>query len=284
MNVQAPAKLNLTLKILNRRPDGYHELETIIAALALSDRITISQSGAPGHLEFQCNEPDLPIDESNLVVKAVTAFRKATAIPTGLKITLVKNIPHGAGLGGGSSDAAATLLALNKMHDSPLSKLQLSEIAASLGSDVPFFLTGGLALCHGRGEKVTPMTEPIPDWSLLLIKPPFGISTPWAYQSYAKTHNDTAHATPVQKLDDWNLFNDLEAPVFSKYLPLAELKGWLRQQPEVRAAMMSGSGSTIFAILGNGCASEDFRQRVVQRYGDTFWVMPTTLDTKDRRH
>ncbi len=299
MIVHAPAKINLSLKILGKRADGYHELETVIATLALSDSLTIDKLERPGELQFSCSEPGVPADDTNLVVQAVHAYRQASGTQDGLSIHLQKNIPHGAGLGGGSSDAAATLQALNRLNDEALEPSHLRELAATLGSDVPFFLAAGPARCTGRGEVVTPLERPLPDWPLLLIKPPFGISTPWAYKAYAGEHNTPPEEEPesfdpqhtdvcsyggpgspsslAQSIDGWELQNDLEPPVFTKYLPLAEIKTWLLEQPKCRAAMMSGSGSTLFAILKNPADAEPLQQRIHQRYGDTFWVMPTTL-------
>src|SRR6218665_3142585 len=148
--INAPAKLNLSLRVRRKRDDGFHDIETLMVKLpGLADVLTFSEADA---FSFKCDDPSVPADETNLVVKAVRAFEKATATVCAHSILLEKRVPHGAGLGGGSSDAAITLLALNDIHGNPLSREQLVGIAAILGSDIPFFLTNGAAICTGRGE------------------------------------------------------------------------------------------------------------------------------------
>ncbi len=177
---QSPCKVNLVLNVLARRADGFHELETLLQPLPLYDRLTFER--AEVGIQLTCNIPNLPTDSQNLVWRAAAMFLEAAGIRAGLRIDLQKEIPLAAGLGGGSGNAAATLLGLNEMFDCPLSAERLNQIAASLGSDVPFFLQNNPALATGRGEKIQPL-EPfaaLPGAALLLVHPGFGVSTPWA--------------------------------------------------------------------------------------------------------
>lgn len=276
MKVPAPAKVNLTLKILGRRPDGYHDIETFMVPLTLEDTIEIELTETTGTLDFCCDDPDVPSDEGNLVARAVKAFRAATGRSDGLRIRLHKNIPHGAGLGGGSSDAASTLLALDNLLGTCLPAPSLESLATGLGSDVPFFLRKGAALCTGRGERINPSPSPVPSLPILLLKPPFGVPTPSAYASYAEKRSRLAAAETID-LEGITMTNDLEPPVFHKYLLLAELKSWLRERDGVRAAMMSGSGSTVFAVLSSEAYAGQLASEAVARFGSTLWTCSTRL-------
>jgi 4-diphosphocytidyl-2-C-methyl-D-erythritol kinase len=266
MTIDAPAKVNLTLRVLGRRPDGFHDIETLMAPLDLADRLEVELKDTPG-LEFSCSDPSLPTDGSNLVCKAVKAFAAATGREFGVRIHLEKRIPHGAGLGGGSSDAAAVLKVLNELLGAGLSTEDLEKIAASIGSDVAFFIRGVPAICRGRGERVEPV-EGVPSAEILLVKPPFPVSTSWAYGAWAAAKKP--RETFPAMLGSIAMVNDLEVPVFSKHLQLPVLKRWLAAQPGVRAAMMSGSGSTVFAVLEG--AAEDLAERVREEFGDSFSV------------
>src|SRR5262249_44190259 len=157
MQVLAPAKINLSLKILGRRNDGFHELETLIAPISLYDEIRIDK-GRPGNgIRFRCDDPSIPQGDDNLAVRAAKAFFETTRIESAISIEVKKKIPHGAGLGGGSSDAASVLLALNDLFDAKLSREALAEMAEPIGSDVPFFVFQSAALCKGHGEMVMPV-------------------------------------------------------------------------------------------------------------------------------
>jgi 4-diphosphocytidyl-2-C-methyl-D-erythritol kinase len=266
MTIDAPAKVNLTLRVLGRRPDGFHDIETIMAQLDLADRLEVELKDSLG-IEFSCSDPSLPTDGSNLVCKAVAAFAAATGRDFGVRIHLEKNIPHGAGLGGGSSDAAAVLKALNELLGVGFSVEELENLAASIGSDVPFFIRCVPAVCRGRGERIEPV-QGVPDAELILVKPPFPVSTAWAYGAWAAAPKSNATFAP--KFGSNSMVNDLEAPVFSKHLQLPVLKCWLAGQPGVVAAMMSGSGSTVFAVLDG--AGEDLDGRVREEFGKSFSV------------
>jgi 4-diphosphocytidyl-2-C-methyl-D-erythritol kinase len=266
MTIEAPAKVNLTLHVRGLRPDGFHDIESLMAPLSLADRLEISLQDTPG-IDFSCSDSSLPSDGSNLVCQAVEAFSQAIGHEFGVRIHLKKNIPHGAGLGGGSSDAAAVLKALNELLGVGFSVEDLEKLAASIGSDVPFFIRGVPATCRGRGERIEPVAG-IPGAEILLVKPPFPVSTAWAYGTWARTARLDETSAPM--FGSILMVNDLEAPVFCKHLQLPVLKRWLASQPSVVAAMMSGSGSTVFAVL-NG-ADEDLGGRVREEFGKSFSV------------
>jgi len=244
MEELAHAKVNFFLRVLRRRDDGFHEIETLMAPIALCDSLEIQPSQ---QFEFHCDDPNLTSDE-NLVVRAARLFFSETNREPNIRLTLRKEIPHGAGLGGGSSDAAAALRGLNRFFDAGLSNEKLKTLAAQLGSDVPFFMNETAATCSGRGEIVTPTALSTP-LSLLLLKPEFGVPSSWAYSRWQATHEVAGAIYPPQKFGDITFVNDLERPVFEKFVFLAQLKSWSLKQPEVGAALMSGSGSTIFAVL-----------------------------------
>ncbi|MGZ4966365.1 MAG: 4-(cytidine 5'-diphospho)-2-C-methyl-D-erythritol kinase, partial [Chthoniobacterales bacterium] len=176
MELHAPAKINLSFKILGRRDDGFHEIETLMAPVSLFDRLIIVRGEPDEKVEFVCDDASLPSNADNLVVQAAELFLRSTNTRTGLRIELQKNIPHGAGLGGGSSDAASVLLGLNELLATRLDEKKLAELAAEIGSDVPFFIYRSAAMCRGRGELVTPTSLPR-KLSLLLLKPGFGVPT-----------------------------------------------------------------------------------------------------------
>ena len=246
LTVTAPAKLNPSLRVLGRRDDGFHEIDSLMVKLpGLADRLEFRQSGA---FSFHCDDADLPGGDGNLVVKAARAYATAAGIACDFSITLEKNIPHGAGLGGGSSDAAATLRGLDQLHDGRLGAERLLELAASLGCDIPFFLTPGAARCTGRGEITEPVPSP-PALRVLLLKPVFAVHTADAYGRWAASRELPGIRYAAQDVDGLALVNDLERPVFEKHRFLAELKQWLLARDETAAALLAGSGSTVFAVL-----------------------------------
>lgn len=266
MEILAPAKVNLWLRVLRRRDDGFHDIESLIVPVSIADRLEIERRETGG-LDFTCSDPELPVDERNLVVRAVRLFCERFGVEPHLGINLKKEIPHGAGLGGGSSDAAATLLALDQLF---ATHTPLDELAAQLGSDIPFFLQKSAALVSGRGERVMP--APFPHaLSLLLIKPPFGVPTPWAYQQWPDSREIPDVRYDAQELPWGTLINDLERPVFEKYVFLAELKMWLLAQPEIAGALMSGSGATIFGLLHNVESVKELQSRVHGVFGPDLW-------------
>jgi 4-diphosphocytidyl-2-C-methyl-D-erythritol kinase len=271
MQLYPPAKINLSFEIKGRREDGFHEIETLMAPISLSDRLTIERDPETEAVEFSCDDKSLANGDDNLVVRAAKLFLKTAQVAAGLTIRLEKKIPHGAGLGGGSSDAASTLLGLNELFETRLGQKNLMELAAEIGSDIPFFIAGSAAICRGRGELVTPTKLPKP-LTLLLLKPEFGVPTPWAYGRWKDSRELPGVQYEPQEFSGARFVNDLERPVFEKFILLAHLKTWLRQQPEVGVALMSGSGSTIFAVLREGNHAEELAARVRENFDPTLWT------------
>lgn len=269
MQILAPAKINLSLRILGRRKDGFHEIETLIVPISLYDMIDIERQNR--WIDFNCDDPTLSNGDDNLVVRAAKLFFEKTKIKSGVSIKLEKKIPHGAGLGGGSSDAAATLRALNQLFETKLSHDELAKLGAALGSDVSFFLFESAALCKGRGEIVAP-TKLDKKFSILLLKPEFGVSSAWAYSRWKESKEITGVSYEPQKLDGRILLNDLERPVFEKFVFLPQLKAWLLKQKEVDAAMMSGSGSTVFAVLRDQANGDSLAGRARNELDREIWV------------
>lgn len=270
----SPAKINLSLRIIGKRPDGFHEIDTLITQLpGLADDITAEP--AP-EFSFTCSDPTLPTDSSNLVVKAAQALSETSGKPIPFRIHLEKIIPHSAGLGGGSSNAATTLLLLNDLIGSPLTLDQLHTLAANLGSDIPFFLYEGTARCTGRGEIVR-TAPPAPHLPIILFKPQFPIHTPDAYHNCLNAQPlPGIHYTP-QLIENLTLQNDLEKPVFAKHRYLAELKNWLSKNRSTQAVLMSGSGSTIFAILRPKSDPDRLTKAIHKHFDPTLWSWHGTL-------
>ncbi|MBW0001559.1 MAG: 4-(cytidine 5'-diphospho)-2-C-methyl-D-erythritol kinase [Verrucomicrobia bacterium] len=267
MTIETPAKINLTLELLGRRPDGFHEVATWMVPVGLSDRLEIEFAAAD---YFSTETPGLSWDDGNLIFRAVQLFRQETGTQSSYRIELTKRIPIGAGLAGGSSDAAATLRLLSRLHGRTLTDDELAALAARLGSDTAFFIRCKPAWCTGRGEVTT--ARPLPDglWSLL-AKPGFGIPTAAAYAAYARLPPAEQRGQIVGT--PWGrLRNDLEPAVFPKYVILPVLKSWLARQPETRLCLMSGSGSTVFAVTDEGeSRARELQERFLEFFGPTFW-------------
>jgi 4-diphosphocytidyl-2-C-methyl-D-erythritol kinase len=274
----SPCKVNLLLNILGKRADGFHELETVMQPLRLCDELAFERTNSG--IVLTCSEPTLPTDATNLVYRAASAFFQRSGIVGGVRIHLEKKIPMAAGLGGGSGNAATTLLALNELFGQPLDSAQLHETAASLGSDIPFFLQTQPALAEGRGEKIQPL-KPFPalaGCAFLLVHPGFGIATSWAYQELARfpaaLNGECGRAARlISCLESGDLraasgacYNSLEAPALEKYPWLAVLQDFLREQGAA-AALMSGSGSTTFAIARDLGGAQELEECVREKFG-----------------
>lgn len=264
ISLKSAAKINLYLEITGNRADGYHDLVMILQSIDLCDRVDIRKIGID-EIQILCNHPDVPCDRSNLAYKAAALMQSIYPEIGGIEIALDKQIPMGAGLAGGSGNAAAVLVGIDRLWDLGLTQSQLCDLAAQLGSDIPFCISGGTALATGRGEILSPLPD-LKDLILVICKPrQIAIATAWAYQTFrsqgllatseVKDHNlssqmvaaiasggDTAPHR-IGKL----LYNDLERVVLPAYPAIAHLKQQLLEQ-ECLGAMMSGSGSTVFAI------------------------------------
>jgi 4-diphosphocytidyl-2-C-methyl-D-erythritol kinase len=283
MHLKSPCKVNLLLNILGQRADGFHELETVMQPVNFCDELFFERSGHG--VRLSCSDTTLPADARNLVFRAAANFLAAANISDGVKIHLEKKIPLAAGLGGGSGNAATTLLALNELFNQPLSLAKLDELAAALGSDIPFFLYGKPALAIGRGEKVEPLENfpALRGKAFFLIHPGFGIATPWAYQNLARfpaaLNGEKGRAqklisllqTSGLKMAAREFYNSLEAPVLDKFPVLSLYQEFLREHGAL-AALMSGSGSTTFAIAENLAAAESLAEKFKAKFGQNCWT------------
>ena len=284
----SPCKINLLLNILGRRPDGFHELETVMHPVPVCD--TLEFATAARGFELTGSDPALPMDASNLVHRAATAFLQAAGIRDGVRIHLEKHIPMAAGLGGGSGNAATTLLGLNDLFGHPLDAAALTALAAQLGSDVPFFLQPGPALATGRGEHVQAFGwfPAFHDAWVLLIHPGFGIATAWAYQSLARFPRALngvpgRSARLIARLEQPDLaaagaefYNSLEAPALEKYPILQLFQEFLRGEGAA-ATLMSGSGSTTFAVITGEPGAQRLREKFLSRFGMRNWTAVAPL-------
>ena len=280
---KSPCKVNLLLNILGKRPDGFHELETIFHPVNLCDTLSFTKSGHG--IQLTCSDPALPVEASNLVYRAAREFFECAKFLPGVSIHLKKQIPMAAGLGGGSGNAATTLLGLNELFGNPLSIARLHAIAASLGSDVNFFLQNKPALASGRGEKIEPLEDfaAMRGASFLLIHPGFGISTPWAYRELVRFPSAlNGKAGRAQKLVSLlqtqdlvtvgrEFYNSLEAPALKKYPVLGMYQEFFRNNGAA-ATLMSGSGSTTFAIFKNQSSAEVVMEKFKASFGDAGWM------------
>ena len=238
--VRAHAKINLTLRVLGRRRDGYHELQTIFQSIALHDTLTVRAARGPFRLE--CDDPSCPTDESNLVWRAAAALADAVkrrGATDGVAVRLKKRIPMEAGLGGGSSDAAAMLIALGRLWRVRFDRLR--DVAASIGADVPYFLVGGTALGLNRGDMILPLPDVAPAWATIAV-PPFGVSTRDAFAAW-----DRLARGPSSRARRHDSLNDLQRVVEKQHPAIGRLVAAL-QRAGARHAAMSGSGSAVFGL------------------------------------
>jgi 4-diphosphocytidyl-2-C-methyl-D-erythritol kinase len=266
----APAKVNLCLRVLRRRHDGYHELATLMQPLSLADELTLNDQALG--LEFSCDDPALVAD--NLVTKAARAYFKALGREPRVRLHLKKRVPVAAGLGGGSSDAAAALLGLNALHGGALPPARLAELAAGLGADVAFFLAGCTSLCLGKGERVRPW----PDFPLLdfvLVNPGFAVSTAWVFGQFDlawtkararhRINRSPSRSLPAREM----LVNDLEQVTLGAHPVLARIKDELLELG-ARGALMSGSGPTVFGVFAGADAAQEAARSLPAPPG--YWI------------
>ena len=281
----SPAKINLYLRILGRRADGYHDLETVMLPLDFGDQITLQL--AEKNVTLECDDPRLPTDDTNLALRAAKLLATKCGVEQGVRILLQKRTPLAAGLGGGSSNAAAVLKGLSQLWQVDAPSDVLGELAARIGSDINFFLAGGAALCRGRGEQV----EPIPcklSAAILLVNPGVGISTKWAYESWAKAAAGLTAKPPevsllLRALAENDLlgvsrcmFNSLEAPSIKKFPVLRLLKDAMRAGGAT-GALMSGSGAAVFGLFAGAKAAEDSAKQIREEFGPSMWTQVTKM-------
>ncbi len=300
----SPAKINLFLAVTGRRADGFHDLVSVVAPLDFGDELVAKAreqrtgNGEPSDAKaaegrqftLECEHPEVPLDEGNLVLKAAVAFVAATGWKSPVHFRLTKRIPPGAGLGGGSSNAVAALRALNQLSGALLDEVQLAGVAATLGSDCTLFLANAPVVMRGRGERV----EPLPEMAaarlrgrrVLLFKPGFGISTPWAYQRMIARGADYLPVVEGEgRLTAWLqsnapaeelLFNNMESAAFEKYLALPVLLEKLRREFGV-GARMSGSGSACYTLLGDDQVAAPLVARIRECWGAGAFVQEARL-------
>lgn len=279
LSLTSCAKVNLGLRVLRKRPDGFHEIETILQAVDLYDRIEIAERPDP-IIEVRCDHPEVPSGAENLAHRAARLVQEEGAPGKGCRIVIRKRIPPAAGLGGGSSNAAAVLIGLNKLWQLSLSDRRLAQMAARLGSDVPFFLQGPTALARGRGEALIPLKMQA-EFHLVVIKPDLSISTAWAYgqvkihltsnSKFVKLNSLKEICTLDQVLP--LLDNDLEKAVGGDYPLIAEIKSDLVSKGAIAAAM-SGSGSAVYGIVKTRDAARQLARRMCRDRWQVFVVRP----------
>lgn len=289
----SPAKVNLLLAVTGKRDDGFHDLISLVAPVSFGDELQISKVKNSASIEFECLDSAVPSDGENLVVQAAKAFFQASKVrPGGIRIQLEKRIPMEAGLGGGSSNAATTLLALNALFDRPLEFGKLCDLAAGLGSDCPLFLYRAPVVMRGRGEQVEELDDSLLNGlrgrTVAIFKPGLGISTAWAYQALSREAGNFADSARVEdQLQSWKsgglsldrlLFNSFEPPVFKKFVVFPALFERIRDALKLHP-LMSGSGSSCLVVLPNQEAGKMLQSIVKEAFGEGSFFEICTIDT-----
>jgi 4-diphosphocytidyl-2-C-methyl-D-erythritol kinase len=271
----APAKVNLYLRIVGRRADGYHLLDSLMVPVNLCDELTIAADRSQPEIRVTCDDPAVPGDESNLAYKAAALLCRETATPAKIAIALRKRIPAGAGLGGGSSNAAAVLKGLNVLLSLGLSEDQLGSLGARLGADVPFFIPCRPAKVAGIGEILTTV-PPLPSCWLVVVVPPLAVSTPWAYRRFDELSSSVTPRADVTSQQITNqgagefLVNDLERAVLPEHPQIGRIKAQLLGLG-AEGALMSGSGSAVFGVFRSRAIAEQAAIALTEQ-GRTFLV------------
>ncbi|MDU5107186.1 4-(cytidine 5'-diphospho)-2-C-methyl-D-erythritol kinase [Clostridium sp.] len=275
MRIKAYAKINISLDIVGKREDGYHLLEMIMQSIDLYDELNIEKQNKD--ITIKCNKPYVPTDERNLAYKAAKLFMEKYQINSGVSININKNIPVCAGLAGGSTDGAAVLKAMNTIFDIHASDEELMELGLQLGADVPYCIKGGTALCRGIGEEVTKLND-FKDKILVLVKPPFGVSTKSVYQEFdlskARSHPNTDVLIKAIEENDLrivanNMKNLLENVTLRKHKILINIKEEMKNSGSI-GTMMSGSGPTVFAFFDDMLKAQKCFEKMKLKYNDVF--------------
>ncbi len=285
LKVKARAKINLTLDVLGKRPDGYHEVEMVMQTIELHDLLLLEE--ADRGVVVTTSNPLLAAGESNIAYKAARLVMDALGVEKGIRIHIIKNIPVAAGLAGGSTDAAAVLKGLNSLWDLGLSKDEAEKMGASIGSDVPFCVRGGTALARGRGEILSNLPD-APEMWLVLAKPPLEVSTAEVYQNFdparVKRRPDTKHmlesihnGNKAEVIE--NLANVLETVTFTRYPEVLQLKR-VMEESGLRRTLMSGSGPTVFGVADSRAAAEGTARRLRDKLPGMFVAVSRTWPTE----
>jgi 4-diphosphocytidyl-2-C-methyl-D-erythritol kinase len=284
LEVQAHAKINLSLSVFGKRPDGYHDIESIMQRLKLADTLELKRGRK---ITLSCPDSNLPEDRNNLVFRAAELFLESAplygkSVDSGVDIVLRKRIPIAAGLGGGSSDAAAVLVGMDRLFDTELPRQALLKMAAEIGSDVPFFVSGrSAALATGRGERLQ-NAEPLGECHILLVNPGFAVSTRWVYENYALTSRGNQYNVAPEKYGgaleqisgERKIFNDLEAVTVKRFPEIGLIKKKMSRDGAL-AVLMSGSGPTVFGLFDElHLAQESYKKFVVEYNGSVFLTKP----------
>ncbi|MBI5695785.1 MAG: 4-(cytidine 5'-diphospho)-2-C-methyl-D-erythritol kinase [Nitrospirae bacterium] len=261
LKIKAPAKVNFVLEVVGRRPDGYHDLVSVMQALELADELTLTRTGSG--VEVRCDHPEVPVGPGNIAYRAAEAVLREGGFSGGVSIHIKKVIPVAAGLGGGSSDAAAAMKGVAMLYGLEIPRGRMADIALGLGADVPFFLSWPCALAQGVGERLTELPPTEETW-IVLVKPPFGVSTAWVYSQLNLGLTNTYNSITLPPFEGRPLNagtlvsclrNDLERVTVSKYPLIKEIKERLLETGAV-AAMMSGSGPTVFGVYRDRAGAE----------------------------
>jgi len=277
IKLRAPGKINWTLDVINKRKDGYHEVEMLMQSISLWDEIIITECDQG--IKIRGNSADMPLDESNLAAKAARLIMDSFDITTGVCIDINKNIPVAAGLAGGSTNAAAVLVGLNKLWKLGLSPARLAEMGTGLGADVPFCILGGTAIARGIGEMLTPLPA-LKGIPLILVKPPFGVSTEKVYKSLdlgkvgfhpdSKKVYDILAAGNLQLLRS-NMSNVLEQVTSDLFPEINEIKASLDKAGAV-VSMMTGSGPTVFGVFETEADAQQAVKKLKMQYSQVFYL------------
>lgn len=275
MKVKAYAKINIALDVVGKRDDGYHLLKMIMQTVDLYDIIELEKCDSG--INLKCNKHYVPVDEKNLAYKAAKLFMETYSIESGVNINIIKNIPVSAGLAGGSTDAAAVIKLMNKMFNINAGDDELEKIAVKIGADVPYCINGGTALCEGIGEKITKL-KPFKDKIVVLVKPPFGVSTKEVYKAFDLSrvvfHPKTSEIINAMENDDVyfvanNMKNLLENVTLKKYRVISNIKTDMNKNGAI-ASMMSGSGPTVFAFFDDMLKAQKCYDEMKKKFKDVY--------------
>ena len=283
IKIDSYSKINLTLNILSKREDGYHEIETIMQSINLADKVIITKTRDDEGIIIKCNHSQVPVDNQSLAYKSAEKILKKYGIEKGVKIEIDKKIPLASGMAGGSANSATILVGLNKVFDLGLNNKELRGIGEELGMDVPFCIQNGTALAYQRGEKITPLSPIFPPLWIVVINPGIRISTQWAYfnLNLKQAKNKKNHTKNMLKALNKgspqeiakNLYNSFEGLVIKTFPEIGDIKDNLINKGAL-GALMSGSGSTVFGIAQNEKEAISIYKKLKQRY-NLIWVVHT---------